>query len=386
MARAPAAAAAMAAAVVPVLAVAVVPAAAADPADPADRVTAMGTADIMVTAIMATAGRGSIDPCGLSCGRNRARRSPISPALVRLPLTSAFSVYIATGTEESTGMVYQTDETGRVTGKVTLPYTATGLALHRNRDLVAALPRDGGKLLKIDTNGKVFTILERDTALLHPVRVAAVGDSDAVVVADDISNVVAATTIDGAKPTIYQHYNWAKITAGMSVAVTRDKHVIFGNDGTPGIYRFAGEEHAAAGKSSLPAFGGVAADPRSSRWAAAQDPNYIYIFDGQDMLKKTRLPPNKSLYRNGLLSFSPAWRVRGPAGQRQVGRRGQSLGLQHREGPVAEHLHLGQGGDDRFRGWSVDALERKLVQRLPDLLTPGSSDFRQGPGGSIARR
>ena len=145
--------------------------------------------------------------------------------------------------------------------------------------------------------------------MLHPVRVAVVADSDTVVVADDISNVVAATTFDGAKPTIYQHYNWAKITAGMSVAVTRDKHVIFGNDGTPGIYRFAGEEHAAAGKSLLPTFGGVAADPKSSRWAAAQDPNYIYIFDGQDMLKKTRLPPNKSLYRNGLLSFSPAGAV-----------------------------------------------------------------------------
>ena len=131
------------------------------------------------------------------------------------------------------------------------------------------------------------------------------GDSDIVVVADDISKVVAATTTDGQRPTVYQQYHWADSTPAMSVAVTRDKQVIFGTDGAPGIYRFAGEEHAAAGKPVLSGFGGVAADPKSARWAATQDPNHSTCLRGRRGSRSLRLPPNKSLYHNGLLSFSP---------------------------------------------------------------------------------
>jgi hypothetical protein len=205
------------------------------------------------------------------------------------------------------GRVYQVDDTGRVLGKVDLPYSPTGMALHRTHGLVLAVPRDGGKIVRIDESGKPETLLEKDPTLVHPVDVAIGGDSDTVVVGDNIADVLAATTTAGAKPKVYQRFEGQKWNAqGMSVAVTNDKHVIFSTDGEPGVYRFAGDEYSAQKKSVLPGYGGVAADPKSTRWAAAQEPNQVFVYDGEELIKKLRLPPNKSLYRHGLLSFSPA--------------------------------------------------------------------------------
>ena len=53
----------------------------------------------------------------------------------------------------------------------------------------------------------------------------------------------------------------------------------------------------------------MAADPKSLRWAASQAPNEIYVFEGEEMIRKIRLPPKKRFYRNGLLSFSPAGNI-----------------------------------------------------------------------------
>ena len=219
----------------------------------------------------------------------------------------AFVFYISTGEETSDGKVYQVDENGRVLGWVNLPYTATGMALHRTNGLVVAIPRDGGKIMRIDDTGKLATIIEKDKTLVHPVDVAIAGDSDTIVVADNIADVLAATSTEGIEPKVYQRFEGQKWTAqDMSVAVTNDKHVILGTDGDAGIYRYAGDAHSAAAKPLLPANGGVAADSKSLRWAAAQAPNLIYVFEGEELFKKLRLPPGKSFYRNGLLSFSPA--------------------------------------------------------------------------------
>ena len=230
------------------------------------------------------------------------------PARVPPRSRPEFYVYIACGNDTSKGTVYQTDDTGRVVATVSLPFTPTGMGLVRNHALALAIPRDGGKILEIDNNGHVSTILERDRSLLHPIRVAVPGDSDTVVVADNISQVLASTTTEGVKPTIYQQFNWQKPNPGMYVAMTRDNHVIFSSDATPGVYRYESQGSASAKKAVLPGFGGVAADPRSLRWAAAQttkEASLVYVFDGDKMLKTLRLPPNKSLYRNGLVSFSP---------------------------------------------------------------------------------
>jgi hypothetical protein len=219
----------------------------------------------------------------------------------------SFVLYIATGTETSPGMVYQTDENGRVMGKVPTPFTPAGMALHRDHGLILAMPRDGGRIMEIDDTGKLNMLLEKDPTLLHPVDVGVAGKSDTIVVADNIKNVLAATTSGGTKPKIYQEFKGQKWTSqAMSVAVTNDKHVIFSTDGEPGVYRYAGDDHSANAKPLLPAFGGVAADPNSLRWAAAQEPNLVYIYEGDQEIKKLRLPAGKTLYRNGLLSFSPA--------------------------------------------------------------------------------
>jgi len=41
------------------------------------------------------------------------------------------------------------------------------------------------------------------------------------------------------------------------------------------------------------------------RWAAAQAPNMIKVYEGQQFLKNLRLPPQKKFYKGGLMSFGP---------------------------------------------------------------------------------
>ena len=218
----------------------------------------------------------------------------------------AFVLYIACGDETGPGKVYQVDENGRVLGVVNLPFAPTGMALHREHGLVVAIPRDGGKIMRIDDTGKTATLLQKDKMLVHPVDVAIGGQSDSIIVADNIADVMAATTSAGIRPKLYHRLEGQQWSAqSMSVAITKDKHVIFGTDGEEGIYRFAGDDHSASSDPLLPGPGGVAADPKTVQWAATQNPDQVYVFEGDELMKKLRLPPNKSMYRNGLLSFSP---------------------------------------------------------------------------------
>jgi hypothetical protein len=216
-------------------------------------------------------------------------------------------LYITTGTDTSPGMVYQCEDHGRVMGKVPLPYTATGIALHRGHGLILAVPRDGGKIMKIDDTGKLSTVLEKDPNLPHPVDVGVPGNSDTILVADNIANQLVATSTGGLKGKLYQRFDGQQYTSqNMSVAVGTDKAVLFSSEAVPGVFRFTGNESASGKKPILPTSGGVAADPKSPRWAAAQEPNLVYVFEGEQQIKKLRLPPQKSLYKGGLLSFSPA--------------------------------------------------------------------------------
>lgn len=223
------------------------------------------------------------------------------------PRVPGFVLYIATGDESGPGKVYQVDENGRVLGVVNLPTTPTGIALHRNNGLVVAMPRDGGRLARIDESGKVTTLFDKDKTVVHPVDVAIAGESDSVVVADNIADVLATTTAAGGKVGIYHRIEGQKWTAqNMSVAIDKDKAVLLGTDSDKGIYRFKADGNSTSNKPLLPGAGGVAADPKTTRWAATQDTNQIYVFDGEEMVKKLRLVPNKSHYRGGLLSFGPA--------------------------------------------------------------------------------
>ena len=334
-------------------------------------------------------GYGRVGPWMYGWYRNRVEVPQVQPGSVANlagpgpePVAPEFSVYIACGTDTSKGIVYQTDETGRVVANVALPYTATGMALHRNHGLVVAIPRDGGKIMEIDDNGRVSTILERDRSLLHPVRVAVPGNSDVVLVADDISQVVAATNTQGVKPTIYQHFNWQKSNPGMAVAMTLDKHVIFGTDGAPGVYRYEDGASASARKPLLKSYGGVAADPRSLRWAAAQ-PDQILRVRRQRVAQEA--PPaaeqDAVSQRPGFV-LAQGGGVRGRAGQRKAQRPGHPPDVQHREGSRPEHLFLEQGRDDGLRSRPADALERNPAEqpeKHPLILTDGP-DFRGAAG------
>jgi len=86
-------------------------------------------------------------------------------------------------------------------------------------------------------------------------------------------------------------------------------NVLVGSNGPPGIFRFAGDEHSAKQDPILPGRGGVAADTATLRWAATQNPDQVYVFEGEELTNKFQLPANKSIYRNGLLSFAPAGAV-----------------------------------------------------------------------------
>jgi hypothetical protein len=214
-------------------------------------------------------------------------------------------LYLSCGEETGPGKVYQVDEHGRVLGVVPLPYTATGITLHRQKALVLAVPRDGGHILRIDSNGKLSSILDRDKNLIHPVDVSVPGGSDSVLVADNITKLLAAVPVAGGEPKVFRSLAGQKwTTPEMSVAVTPDGHVIYGTNGDKGVYRFADVESPL--RPLLPDGGGVATDVFSSKWAAAQRPNFVYVYDGEQLCKKLRMPPNHSVYRQGLISFGPA--------------------------------------------------------------------------------
>ena len=78
-----------------------------------------------------------------------------APNPERIP---AFVLYATTGDETGPGKVYQVNEHGRVLGWVNTPYTPTGIALHRDNGLAIALPRDGGKVMRVDDTGKLSTL------------------------------------------------------------------------------------------------------------------------------------------------------------------------------------------------------------------------------------
>jgi hypothetical protein len=219
-------------------------------------------------------------------------------------------LYLSCTDEWGRGRIYQVDERGIILGLVTLPYAATGLALHGQQPaLVAAVPREHGKIFHIDRTGRVSVLLEDNPLVPQPVDVGIAANSDAVVVADNLAHVLAGTSIAGEKARELRRFDLKKWDRpAMSVAVTLDNHVLLATALEPGVYRFP------AGNFSprppiLPNLGGVAADTTSLRWAAAQPPSQIAIFDGDSLVKTLRLPLDRSLYRHGLLSFAREGRV-----------------------------------------------------------------------------
>jgi hypothetical protein len=214
-------------------------------------------------------------------------------------------LYLTTGDAAGPGKVYQVKGTdGTVMGKVNLPETATGISMHRDHGVVLASPRSGGKIEEIDDAGKLSTIVEKDANMPHPVKISCPGNSDTWVAADDMAYQLVMGTTAGTKTKVYQKFPSTYSSQPMSVAVANDKSVVFSSDAEPGIHKFMGDQ-AKADKPVLPTSGRVAADPSSLRWAAAQAPNKVAVYEGQQFVKALRLPPEDKFYKGGLMSFGP---------------------------------------------------------------------------------
>ena len=216
-------------------------------------------------------------------------------------------LYVSTGSDEAApGTVYQVKGTdGDVMGKAKLDTMARGIDMYRDHGIVVACPANGGKIVQIDDTGKQSTILEKDQSLPHPVKVSMPGKSDTMVIADDMSHQAVMSTIAGTKTKVYQQFDARVTDKPMSLAVANDKSILFSSDAEPGIHKFMGDQSAKGDKPVLPQSGGVAADHSSLRWAAAQAPNSIKVYEGQQYLKSLRLPPSMSFYKGGLMSFGP---------------------------------------------------------------------------------
>jgi len=224
------------------------------------------------------------------------------PKMDKLP---ELVLYVSAG-DGPQAKVYQVKgDDGDVLGKVNLPDTATGIDMYRDHGVVLASPNNGGKVEQIDDTGKLSTILEKDAALPHPVKISMPGNSDTMVIADDMSNQLVMSTIAGNKTKVYQKLDGSYTDKPMSLAVANDKGVVFSSDAQQGIHKFMGDQSAQGNKPVLPESGGVAADHSSLRWAAAQAPNAIKVYEGQQYLKSLRLPPNMTFYKGGLMSFGP---------------------------------------------------------------------------------
>ena len=232
---------------------------------------------------------------------------PVEPKRDKLP---QLVLYVAAGDGIGPGKVYQVEGTdGRVMGKENFDQTPTGISMYgdhgRELGVVVAIPRDGGKVVEIDDTGKQSTILEKDPALPHPVKISMAGNSNTMVVADDLAYQLVMSTIEHTKTKVYQKFDPSYSSQPMSVAVANDKDVLFSSNAKPGVHKFSGDQSARGDKPILPTSGGVAADHGSLRWAAAQVPNVIKVYEGRQFLKNLRLPPQKKFYKGGLMSFGP---------------------------------------------------------------------------------
>ncbi len=215
-------------------------------------------------------------------------------------------LYVAAGDGIGKGKVYQVEGLdGRVLGKSSFDSTPTGISMYRDKGVVVAVPRDGGQIVEIDDSGRQSTILQKDPALPHPVKISMAGNSDTMVVADDVADQLVMSTIAGTKTKVYQKFDRRYSDQPLSVAVSNDKGVVFSSDADPGVHKFMGDQSASGNKPLLPGSGRVAADHSSLRWAATQAPNTIKVYEGQQFLKDLRLPANENFYKGGLMSFGP---------------------------------------------------------------------------------
>jgi S1-C subfamily serine protease len=215
------------------------------------------------------------------------------------------AIYLGCGAVNGPGTVVQVDRTGKVLGTIRLPGTPYGLAVSRD-GLVAAVP--GGrpaKVVRIDGQGKVETLLEDQQTIPNPIAIAADPSSGDVLIADNKTDVLLLLPSGQAKDArkVIQIKGHEKHLQNMSVAFAQDNYLLFGGSGPDGIYRFRAEKAADMGAFILRGDGTVAADPSSHRWAAALS-GELRVFEDARELLTIPYPPGKGI-RRGTVAFGP---------------------------------------------------------------------------------
>jgi len=161
----------------------------------------------------------------------------------------------------------------------------------------------------------------------------------------------------GTKPKIYQKLDGQKWTDKEIVhAVTRKSTDLRAPTGSRACTATAAISRPAR-ISPLPNQGGVAADPKSLRWAATQSPNQILVYEGQELVKKLRLRRTRASTERPCCrsrrQVRCAWRSRSD----KDGRRGVVAAVRHREGQDPQPLPWTEGEMTDF--WRPrDVLER----------------------------
>ena len=239
--------------------------------------------------------------------------------------------------------------------------------MYRDHGVVVAIPRDGGKIVEIDDTGKQSTILEKDPSLPHPVKISMPGNSDTMVVADDMADQLVMSTIAGTKTKVYQKFDPSTARSRCRWPWPTTRTCVFSSDADPGVHKFMGDQSASGDKPVLPTSGGVAADHSSLRWAAAQAPNIIKVYEGQQFVKDLRLPPKKKFYKGGLMSFGPDGSLCVAVQDTTTSRRCLDPLLQRRqETRCHQLLQVDARRDAGLCGWHADALGSALAEFLQE--------------------
>jgi hypothetical protein len=215
------------------------------------------------------------------------------------------AVFLGCGEVGGPGTVVQLDMSGNVLGTIELSGTPYGLTADRN-GLVAAIPSNDPRVIRIDRAGRVETLLADKHLLPAPINVTADPATGDLLVADNVSDILLLLPAGKAGEarkvlTITGHEGHCQ---DMSVAFARDGHLLYGGSGPIGVYRFAAGKGAALGDPLLTEQAAVAADPGSKRWAAALK-GELRRFEGDKEVGRLAYPAGRQRWHDAL-AFGPA--------------------------------------------------------------------------------
>lgn len=182
------------------------------------------------------------------------------------------AVFLGSGPARGKGAVVQLDLTGKVVGTLALPGGPRGLAVQAS-GLIAAI-RYPPRIVRIDAAGAVKPLLVNPAMIASPMAVAAAPKTGAIVFADRRSAALYRIPAKGSnKPVrlLALAAPGGRRLDRASLAIGKDGRAILGTDAPAGVYRFAPAPGAALGDPVLKMAASVAADPASTRWAAAFD-------------------------------------------------------------------------------------------------------------------